>query len=158
LGAVRLAFRAQFRDRWRSWLTIAILISVVGGVVLAAAAAGRRTESAFPRLVDAHGFDAFAFATQPIPKIGKLPQFTSVTQAVAPDNGQPTCACTHPINPNDFGIFVVSPNGISPVQLVSGRMPDPAAPDQVLASFTLQSRSSFDLKRSANRSDRSTGR
>jgi hypothetical protein len=138
LGAVRLAFLAQFRDRWRSWLTIAILISVVGGVVLAAAAAGRRTESAFPRLVAAHGFDAFAFATQPIPKIAKLPQVTSVTQAVAPDNGQPTCACTHPINLNDFGVFVVSPKGISPVQLVSGRMPDPAAPDQVLASFTLQ--------------------
>jgi hypothetical protein len=73
LGAVRLAFRAESRRRWRSWLAIAVLISVVGGFVLAAAAAGRRTESAFPRFVAAYGFDAAVFAVRPVPKVAGLP-------------------------------------------------------------------------------------
>jgi hypothetical protein len=138
LGAVRLAFRAELRRRWRSWLAISILISVVGGLVLAAGAAGRRTESAFPRFVAAHGFDAFVYAGQPEPKIAKLPNVASVTTLVAPDNGQPTCDCTHPINPSDLTVGVVSPGGESPFKLVSGHLPDPSSPDQVLASFILQ--------------------
>ena len=48
MRAVRMVFWAQLRHRWRSWLAIAILISLVGGVVMAAVAAGQRTDSAFP--------------------------------------------------------------------------------------------------------------
>ena len=51
MGAVRLVFGAELRHRWRSWLMLVILIAVVGGLVLAAAAAGRRTATAFPRFV-----------------------------------------------------------------------------------------------------------
>ena len=138
MGAVRLAFRAEARRRWRSWLAIAVLISVVGGFVLAAAAAGRRTESAFPRFVAAYGFDAAMFAVRPVPKVAGLPGVTSVTAEVGPFEGQPACACTHVINPTDLEVGVVSP-GARPVwKLVAGRLPDPSAPDQVLASFTLQ--------------------
>jgi hypothetical protein len=138
LGAVRLAFRAELRRRWRSWLAIALLISVVGGLVLAAMAAGSRTESAFPRFVAAHGFDASVYAIQPVPKLAELPGVASVTKLVGLDNGQPTCDCSHSINPNDFAVFVAPPNGRSPFKLVSGHLPDPSAPDQVLASFSLQ--------------------
>ena len=106
--------------------------------MLAAAAAGRRTESAFPRFVAAHGFDAFVYTSQPVPKIAKLPGVASVTELLGPDNGQPTCDCTHPINPTDFGVIVVPTKGRSPFILVSGHLPDPSSPDQVLASFTLQ--------------------
>jgi hypothetical protein len=138
LGAVRLAFRAESRRRWRSWLAIALLISLVGGLVLAATAAGRRTESAFPRFIAAHGFDALVYATQPVPKLAQLPGVASVTELASPANGQPTCDCSHLINPNGFGVFVAPPNGRSPFKLVSGHLPDPSAPDQVLASFSLQ--------------------
>jgi len=138
LGAVRLAFRAELRRRLRSWLAIAVLISLVGGLVLAATAAGRRTESAFPRFIAAHGFDALVYATQPVPKLAQLPGVASVTELVGLDNGQPTCDCTHPINPNGFSVLVAPPNGRSPFKLVSGHLPDPSAPDQVLASFSLQ--------------------
>ena len=48
MGTIAVTFRAGLRRRWRSWFAIALLISVVGGIVLAATAAGRRTESAFP--------------------------------------------------------------------------------------------------------------
>ncbi len=64
LGAVAFAFRAELRSRWRSWLAIALLIAVVGGFVLAATAAGRRTSSAYPRFVSTYGYDATVFATR----------------------------------------------------------------------------------------------
>ena len=73
MGAIRLVFHAELRRRWRSWLAIALLISVVGGLVLAAAAAGRRTENAFPRFVAAHGFDSIVYATSPVPGVAHLP-------------------------------------------------------------------------------------
>jgi len=138
LGAIRLAFRAELRGRWRSWLAIAILISVVGGLVLGAAAAGRRTEAAFPGLVAAHGFDADEYSNNPLPTLARLPLVTAATEVDGLYNGQPTCDCTHPVNANDFGVIVVSPKGITPFKLLSGRLPDPSNPHQVLASFTLQ--------------------
>ncbi len=139
MGAVRLVFHAGLRRRWRSWLAIALLISVVGGLVLAAAAAGRRTESAFPRFVAAHGFDAVVYATKPVPAVARIPGVASATELIIPDTGNPTCdVCVHPINGNDFGMGVVSGRGPSPFTLVSGHLPDPSQPDQVLASFTLQ--------------------
>jgi hypothetical protein len=133
-----MAFRAKLRHRWRSWLAIAVLIGIVGGLVLAAAAAGRRTEAAFPQFVAAHGFDSDEYATRPVPRVADLPGVTSAVGLVSPDSGQPTCACTHPINPTELGVIFASPKGRSPFKLVSGRLPDPSAPDQVLASFTLQ--------------------
>jgi len=133
-----MVFRSELRRRWRSWLTIAVLISVVGGLVLAAIAAGRRTESAFPRFVAAHGFDAVVYANRPVPKIATVPGVASVTQLVIPDTGNPTCKCTHSFNQSDFAVGVVSSQGRSPFNLVSGHFPNPSAPDQVLASFTLQ--------------------
>jgi hypothetical protein len=138
LEAVRFAFRAELRRRWRSWLAIAILISAVGGLVLTATAAGRRTENAFPQFIAAHGFDALVYATQPVPKLAKLPEVTSVTTLVGSDIGQPICDCTHPINPNNFSVIVTPSKGRSPFILVSGRIPNPSDPDEVLASFNLQ--------------------
>ena len=137
MGAVGLAFRAELRRRWRSWLAIAILISLVGGLVLAAAAAGRRTESAFPRFVAAHGFDAFVYADQPEPKVASLPGVSSATKIVIPDIGNASCQCTHPISQSGFSVVFAS-KGIAPYRLLSGRLPDPASTNQVLASFTLQ--------------------
>ena len=107
MGAVRLVFHAGFRRRWRSWLAIALLISVVGGIVLAAAAAGRRTENAFPRFVAAHGFDSIVYATRPVPAVAHLSGVTSATEIVLPDAGNPTCDCAHQIDGNDFGVAVV---------------------------------------------------
>jgi hypothetical protein len=134
-----MAFGADFRRRWRSWTTIALLISVVGGLVLAAAAAGRRTESAFPRFVATYGFDADVYTNAPLPHLASVPGVTTATEVIGEDSGQPTCACTHPINPGDFGVIVVASHDGTPfVKLVSGHMPDPSDPDQVLATYTLQ--------------------
>jgi FtsX-like permease family len=138
VGAVGLVFNAGLRRRWRSWLAIALLISVVGGLVLAAAAAGRRTENAFPHFVATHGFDSIVYATIPVPALAHLPGVASARELVLPDTGNPTCDCAHAINGNDFAVAVVPGRGTMPFTLVSGQLPDPSKPDQVLASSTLQ--------------------
>ncbi len=138
MDAIRLVFRAEVRRRWRSWLAIAILISVVGGLVLASTAAGRRTEAAFPRFVSTHGFDAVVYTNQPAPKVATLPGVISVTSLVFPFNGQPRCSCTHPINPSYLDVGVVSSKRGPLFNLVSGHVPNPSSTDQVLASFDLQ--------------------
>ena len=62
----------------------------------------------------------------------------SITTAPVAYNGQPVCACTHPIDNNNFNVMYVPPEAQSrTVNLVAGRMPDPSSPDEVLASFNL---------------------
>ena len=138
MGAVGLLFRSELRRRWRSWLAVVALVGVAGGLVLAAGAAGRRTASAFPRFIAEHGVDAAVYAYRPLPELAKRPEGSSVTEVIEVGNGQPTCRCTHPINPTDLSVGVLLPEGRPIWQLVSGHLPDPWAPDQVMASFTLQ--------------------
>jgi ABC-type lipoprotein release transport system permease subunit len=139
VSAVLLVFRTEFRRRWKSWTILVVLIAVVGGLVLASVAAGRRTASAFPRFVAAHGYDVYMFNDTPVPGLAKLPGVASVTSVVLPGYGQPRCACKRGINPSDFYVNELTPSGLHRViKLVSGRMPDPSSADQVLASFTLE--------------------
>ena len=41
-------FRAAFHRRWSGYLTVILLIGLVGGVAIGAVAAARRTQSTFP--------------------------------------------------------------------------------------------------------------
>jgi hypothetical protein len=140
LGAVRLLFLAELRRRWRSWLILVVLIALVAGLVLAAAAAGRRTATAFPRFVAAHGYDVYIFNTGPVPGLSRLPGVSTVTTIGNPAAGQPTCACiTHALSPSNFYINELSPTDLRRVvKLVAGQMPAESSPYDVLASFTLQ--------------------
>jgi ABC-type lipoprotein release transport system permease subunit len=120
-------------------LILVVLIAVVGGLALAAVAAGRRTASAFPRFVAAHGYDVYIFNDKPLPGLARLPSVASVTTIVIPGYGQPTCVCTHVINSSDFYINELTSTALDrAVKLLAGRMPSPSSPDEVLASFTLQ--------------------
>ncbi len=58
MRAVWLVLVAGFRRQWRSWLLLGVLIAVASGFVLAATAAGGRIDSAFPRYLASHGYDA----------------------------------------------------------------------------------------------------
>lgn len=51
MGSVWLALRADLRLRWRTLLGLALLLGLIGGVVLTAAAGARRTDTAYPRLL-----------------------------------------------------------------------------------------------------------
>jgi len=51
MATVWLLLRADLRLRWRALLGLALILGLVGGVVITAAAGARRTESAYPRLL-----------------------------------------------------------------------------------------------------------
>ena len=140
MGAVWLVFGAELRRRWRSWLILVVLIAVVGGLVLAAAAAGRRTATAFPRFVNAHGYDFTIFNLQPVPGLNQLPEVASVATAGTPLNGNVTCTCGPGLNnSSNLSILMLSPKGLERVtKLVAGRMPNQASPQEILASVNLE--------------------
>jgi|GEM_PF-1631481 len=50
-GAAWFRGTRQLRARWRSWLGLALLVGLVGGIVVAAAAGARRTTTAYDRLL-----------------------------------------------------------------------------------------------------------
>jgi predicted lysophospholipase L1 biosynthesis ABC-type transport system permease subunit len=60
---VTMLLRAGVRLRWRSWLASAFLVALVGGLVLGGVANVRATETAFPRYLSAHGYDAFFYSS-----------------------------------------------------------------------------------------------
>jgi ABC-type lipoprotein release transport system permease subunit len=139
VGAVWFVVRAELRHRWKSWLSLAVLVAVVGALVLATAAAGRRTASAFPRFAAQYGFNSFVYAAEPIPKLRKLPEVASALRMTTPDSGTPVCACRPGLTENNFGVFEVpAPSLPHFAKLVSGHALDQSAPDQVLASISLQ--------------------
>jgi len=51
-NALRVAgyrFRATFRDRWGGYLTVVLLVGLLGGLAMGAVAGARRTQSSYPR-------------------------------------------------------------------------------------------------------------
>jgi ABC-type antimicrobial peptide transport system permease subunit len=51
VSSLRLVLPAGLRLRWRPLLALSLLLGVIGGVVLGAAAGARRTDTAYPRLL-----------------------------------------------------------------------------------------------------------
>src|SRR6478609_8281792 len=51
MGPVWLSLCAGLRLRWRVLAALAVLLGVIGGVVLTAAAGARRIDTAYPRLL-----------------------------------------------------------------------------------------------------------
>jgi ABC-type antimicrobial peptide transport system permease subunit len=51
MGSVWLSLRADLRRRWRPLAALALLLGLIGGVVLTAAAGAQRTDTAYPRLL-----------------------------------------------------------------------------------------------------------
>ena len=76
MSAVWVRSIRDLRARWRAWLAIALMAGVAGGVVMAAAAGARRTDTAVSRfLVRAHAQNAFVGADPSLfPTIATLPQ------------------------------------------------------------------------------------
>jgi hypothetical protein len=138
MRAAGLVFGARFRRHWASWLALSLLIALVSGVVVAAAAAGRRTDSAFPRFVSRHGFDAIVYGGPPASRLAQLPEVAQVVPGPIPFYGHLRCTCGHQINEGDFALREVPAASLGRVvKLVAGRMPDPSNPGEALASSTL---------------------
>ena len=137
MAPVWLVFRAAARRRWRSWLAVIVLVALVGAAVLAAAAAGRRTQNAYPSFVRHYGFDAVGYASTHVPQVGRLPEVRSAVAIDGPMSARPRCACSNPVDVADLSIFV-DQGGVRPyVKLLDGRFPSPTDPYEALISFTM---------------------
>ncbi len=57
-----MVLRGRFRQYWKSWLALSVLVALAGGFVLASAAAGRRTAAALPGFTARHGYDVIVYS------------------------------------------------------------------------------------------------
>jgi ABC-type lipoprotein release transport system permease subunit len=136
VGAVGLLLRAQLRQHGKSWLALAGLVALVGGLVMAAAATARATAAAFPDFAARHGYDDIVYTGRPLPQLAKLPSVSRVTPIGAPFTVQLGCASCAAINASfSFDTFEINPADLPrTVKLVAGRMPDQSNPGQALVS------------------------
>jgi ABC-type antimicrobial peptide transport system permease subunit len=87
MDALRLTLRAELRRRWRPMIGLALLLGVIGGVVLNAAAGAERTDTAYPRLLrQANAAQLLLIASQYTPaafyaRLRRLPQVASLSEA-----------------------------------------------------------------------------
>jgi hypothetical protein len=86
MGSVWLGLRADLRVRWRPLAALALLLGLIGGVVLTAAAGARRTDTAYPRLLQwtsAAQVDIFPGSNGPTPgyfgAVRRLPQVAAMS-------------------------------------------------------------------------------
>jgi hypothetical protein len=136
MRAVGLLLRAQLRQHGRSWLALALLAALVGGLVMAAAATARSTAAAFPRFAARYGYDDIVYTPRELPELARIPQVSRATPVRAPFVAAVGCASCAAINASQsFDAFELAPRDLArTVKLVAGRMPDQSDPGQALAS------------------------
>lgn len=138
---VWMFFRAELRRRWRSWLVLALLSGLVGGLVTAVAAGARRTDAAYPALVswsrppddliNLTSTEGPTFASVRAAAVARLPQITSATDLTSFTALQPAVVTVEA--PSDGPV----PAKLWRRKVLAGRLPDPSQPDQVDVSFTV---------------------
>lgn len=67
MRAVGMLLRGQLRQHGKSWLALAMLAALVGGMVMAAVATARATAAAFPGFVARYGYDDGIYTARPLP-------------------------------------------------------------------------------------------
>jgi len=141
MDTVWLALRADLRTRWRALLSLALLLGLIGGVVLTAAAGARRTDTAYPRLLtwaNATQIQVIPDASGVIPAdyyaaLAKLPQVATLATVVLYQTVLPNA--THAY---DYQVTAMSsPDralGVTAdtVKILAGRPFDPRAPGQAM--------------------------
>jgi putative ABC transport system permease protein len=139
MTAVCIFLRAELRRRWRAWLCVALIAGVFAGMVTAAAAGARRTDSSYPRLLawsqppDLLLVSGYSAALAPLPRaaLTRLPHVAVVAYvqqiALAPGAGITLLA------PEDDRI----PGSFWKRKILAGRLADPGRPDEVNVSFMM---------------------
>ena len=145
MATIWLRLRADLRLRWRPLVGLALLLGLIGGVVLTAAAGARRTDTAYPRLLswaNAAQVDIFpegAGLTGYFAALARLPQVATMsTQALY----QMVLPARHSV-PEQVETFS-SPDralGVSAdrVKILQGRLFNPGAVGQAMINQQLAS-------------------
>ncbi|MGQ0431250.1 MAG: ABC transporter permease [Microthrixaceae bacterium] len=148
MTAVAYRFRSELRDRWRSWIAVALVIGLAGGVVLALLAGARRTDDAYPRFLRTNdAYDVllvsgipglFEFAPLDLDEIAHRSEVSDATplRVVAMTGTAPDGTLITPGSAN-FGGDPTGRYGIelNRFKVLEGRLPDPDRPDEVVVGF-----------------------
>ncbi len=142
----------MFNARWGGYLSIVLLVGLVGGLSLGALAAARRTQSSFATylastnpsdlslgtgLFNPSGGQSVGYNAALVEAVAHLPRVRRVESYIAL-NAAPVTAAGAPINSNVTVNYLGSVDGEyfdqDRVTVVAGRMADPARPDEVVVS------------------------
>lgn len=134
---------ATLRRRWAGYVTLALLIALVGGLAIGSISSARRTEASFPAFLastDPSDLDIDLGNYNPavLRKISHLPQVGSLETYVSP-NANPVRQ-NGTIDPSELDSaepnFEASVNGLyftqDKVHIVAGRQADPRRADEVI--------------------------
>ncbi|MDQ3979636.1 MAG: ABC transporter permease [Actinomycetota bacterium] len=139
MAAVWFRLLAEARQRWRAWLALSLLCGLGGGVVLAAVAGARRTDSAYDRfLKETNAFDVavagLGFPSVDLDAIRRLPQVVDsagLTYAFFELEGSSAeVGSLAPLIPMGDGFY----ERISRPKALEGRLPNHERPDEVVVS------------------------
>jgi ABC-type lipoprotein release transport system permease subunit len=136
-----LVLRAEFRARWRTWLMLCLIAGLFAGVVQAAAAGARRTDSAYPSLVGwSHPPDVLLFSFPG--QSGTFGRFSMAAVARLPQVTQFATVASYTVaDPADVGLWAPETDAVPGRfwhrKILAGRTADPARPGEVNISFTL---------------------
>jgi len=139
MGAVWLRLRAELRHQWRVWLALAVLLGVIGGIALTAAAGARRTDTAYPRFLRAShaaqlavfparsGFGGYFRAVARLPEASSSASAAFLQMSLPGPGASPFSGLTAEASPvGDDGV------ALDRVKVLAGRLFDPADPHAVM--------------------------
>lgn len=142
MAAVWMRARSEIRRRWKTWTALGVLIGAFGGVIVAAGAGARRTDSVVERHIVAHALpDIFMFPLFSLN--GELLRFDSI-------KGFPEVVEAHrlPIFFDRDGLEAVgSPDNalFGRMNLLEGRLPQATQAHEVTVNFLARERLGFAL-------------
>ncbi|MGD0853731.1 MAG: ABC transporter permease [Acidimicrobiales bacterium] len=130
-------FRAEFFRRWASWLALSLLITLIGGTVLAGVSTAQRTSAAFSSFTQRYGYDAEVFTTSNFPKgFFKLPYLSRVTTDFYYGNGNATTRGEF-VPDQDLNVQgLPTSHESSTIKLLSGHFP--TGVDDAMVGFSFQ--------------------
>lgn len=166
MAAILYRARAEMRTTWRSALSLAVLVALLAGTVLASVAGARRTVSAFPRMQaeteapevltgllegGIEESDTFRDALFARPEVAEASEIIGVP--ILPLRGSPTADLVDEhgsFESRDLGLPLAASRGgwgdefARPV-VRSGRLPDRDAIDEVLVSTLMADRTGLQV-------------
>lgn len=153
MTAIWVRARAEIRARWRAALSLALLVGISGGVVMAAAQGARRTDTAYPRFFRAtHGID-IGVAQLPFPGSARFDMARLRTLPQVLDSAEIRFfeSDVGGIETETGGIeFMASPDprlfrDILGIKVLEGRRPRPERADEVIVSFPVARRKGIEV-------------
>ena len=145
-------FRTSLPSRWTGYVTVVVLLGLVGGLAMAAIAGARRTQSAFPAYLAATNASDLRLQTYDITdeygfgganlteRLERLPEVTAVASApdllIVPLGRNGRVLASSALNDDVSAIGSVGGEYFSQdrVTVAQGHMADPRSPDEMVAT------------------------